>query len=106
MRAGPLDRRVTLQRPTEVQDAAGAVTLTWADEATVWAGRRDIRAREYVAADTTLADTEAVFTIRWRSDVMPRWRLLEGARIYDITGTAELGRRDGLELRCVAAVEG
>lgn len=106
MPAGRLDRRVTLQRPVEIQDSAGAVTLSWITDVTVWAGRRDIRAREFIAADTTIADTEAVFTIRWHSAVRVRWRLLENDRSYDITGIAEIGRREGLELRCVAVVEG
>ncbi len=104
MRAGPLDRRVTLQRPTEVQSASGEAQVTWADEGTVWAGRRDVRAREFLAGQQTSAEVEAIFTIRWRDDVGPKWRLLEGGKAWDITGIAQLGRRDGLELRCVAAL--
>jgi SPP1 family predicted phage head-tail adaptor len=106
MRAGPLDRRVVLQRPTDVQDAAGGITQTWADVATVWAQRQDVRAREFVAANVTLAEVDAVFRIRHRADLAPRWRILADARVFEITGITQLGRLDGLELRCTAVQEG
>jgi SPP1 family predicted phage head-tail adaptor len=106
MRAGPLDRRVTIQQPIEAQDSAGAVTLHWADVATVWAQRQDVRAREYVSGNVMLAEVEAVFRLRHRSDVAPRWRLVSEGSTWDITGVTQLGRRDGIELRCVAAQEG
>lgn len=105
MRAGPLDRRITLQRPIDVQDESGAVTHAWTPVAEIWAQRQDLRAREYVSANTTLAEVEAVFRIRHRDDVAPRWRVLEGGKVFEISGITQLGRRDGLELRCVAAVE-
>ncbi|WP_291295818.1 phage head closure protein [Elioraea sp.] len=104
MRAGRLDRRVTLQRPTDVQDASGTVTQTWADAADVWAGRRDPRGREYVAAQALQAEVETLYTIRHHDDAVPtpRWRLIDGGRVYDIRSVAEIGRREGYELRCTA----
>ena len=47
-----------------------------------------------------------MFRLRHRSDVAPRWRLVSEGSTWDITGVTQLGRRDGIELRCVAAQEG
>lgn len=106
MLAGPLDRRATLQQPVAgTQTAAGDVPITYATVATVWAGKRDMRGRELLAAGTTMAEIETVITIRWRADVRPAWRVLLDGRAFDIQGIAEIGRRDGLELRCIAAAD-
>lgn len=37
MRAGRLNRRVLVQKPTEVQDTHGGVAQTWSTHATLWA---------------------------------------------------------------------
>lgn len=52
-----------------------------------------------------MAEIETLITIRYRSDVRPRWRVQMDSRNYDIEGVAEIGRRDGLELRCVASAD-
>jgi SPP1 family predicted phage head-tail adaptor len=105
MIAGPLDRRVTLQRPAETRGAAGDSLIGYQTVAEVWAGKRDMRGREVLAAGATLAEVETLITIRWRSDIRPAWRVLLDGRAYDIQGMAEVGRRDGLELRCVAVAD-
>jgi SPP1 family predicted phage head-tail adaptor len=102
--AGRLDRVLTIQRPVETQSASGEAQVAWTHVATVWGGRRDVRAREFLGAQQPEAEIESVFTIRWLPDISPKWRVLEGTRTWDITGTAEIGRREGLELRCVAAL--
>lgn len=106
MQAGRLDRRVTLQRPVEGRSAAGDATTTWQDVATIWAGRQDARGREYFAAAAVQAELETLFRIRWRPDVVASWRLLCDGAAYDIQSVAEIGRRDGLELRCLRREEG
>lgn len=105
MIAGPMDRRATLQSPAITRGDAGDVITGWTTVAEVWAGKRDVRGREFLAAGATQAEMETVITIRWREDVGAAWRVMIDGRAYDITGAAEIGRRDGLELRCVAAVE-
>lgn len=103
MLAGTLDRRITLQQPRDVQGPTGDVTQVWDDVAEVWANRRDLSAREYVAAAAVQAEVETVWTIRHRDDVAPRWRVIHGSTTWDITGiTASAARRDFLALRCAA----
>lgn len=103
MLAGPLDRRATLQRPVLSRGAAGEALTAWQTVATVWASKRDVRGREFLAAGMTQAEMETTIVIRYRDDVAPTWRVVLDGRTYDIQGSAELGRRDGLELRCITA---
>jgi SPP1 family predicted phage head-tail adaptor len=102
--AGRLDRRATLQRPDITRTAAGDAVTGYTTVAEVWAGKRDLRGREFLEAAATQAEAETLFTIRWRPDVAPSWRLLTEGRTFDIQHAAEIGRREALELRCVAAV--
>ena len=46
LRAGQLNRRITLQRPSSAQDSFGAVQSTWIDVATVWADIQPLSGRE------------------------------------------------------------
>lgn len=106
MQAGRLDRRVTLQRPVQQQDASGTTTDTWSTVATVAAARRDLRGREFVAALAEQVEVETIYTIRHTAGAVPTqlWRLVDGERVYDIQSVAEIGRRRGYELRCTANV--
>lgn len=103
MRAGRLDRRITLQVVTRARDASGSWTESWANVATdpvVWAGKRDTLGSERVQSGAETSTADAVFVLRWRNDITTSHRVLEGALAWDVVALAELGRRDGLELTC------
>ena len=100
--AGRLDRRVTIETPTDGVDGSGAPSATWAALATVWADVRPISGREFVAAGQTAAEATTRITIRWRADITTRHRIVHGATIYSIEHVAEIGRREGLDLMCRA----
>ena len=105
MEAGRLDRRITLQSPTTVQDSFGEPIITWTTEADVWAKRLDLRASERFVHQQTTATVETVFTIRYRAGVSPAWRVVdEQDRIYDVLGLREPDRRRSLELLCKTQV--
>ena len=84
MKAGMLRHRITIQRKTVVRDSFGGETVTWADVATVWANIAAIGGREYFAAGQTLAESTFTVTMRYRSDVVPVWRLVHGVKTFDI----------------------
>lgn len=98
MRAGKLDRRITLQTRTAVQSVSGEYTETFANLATVWAEVTDLRGREFFAAQQKNADVTTRFRIRWRDDVTVLHRIQYESRNYNIVHSAEIGRREGLEL--------
>lgn len=51
MRAGLLDRRITVQRPVETRSGSGEVTVAWEDWRTVWADVKPLAGRKLFAAD-------------------------------------------------------
>jgi SPP1 family predicted phage head-tail adaptor len=105
MIAGRMDRRAALQQPGVTRSASGDAPVAYTTVATVWAEKRDVRGREVLAGGATLAEMETTILIRWRGDIRPSWRVVLEGRNYDIMGMAELGRRDGLELRCVVVAD-
>lgn len=98
MRAGELDRRITIESRTESRSTTGAATYTWATLATVWAKVKPVRGQEYFAASQVNAQVDAIFTIRYRADITRTMRISYGGEYYDIQDIAELGRGEGLEL--------
>lgn len=84
MNAGKLRHRVTIQKKTVVRDTYGGETVTWADVATVWAEVAPIGGREYYGAGQTLAESTFTVTMRYRSDIVPAWRLMHGTKVYEI----------------------
>jgi SPP1 family predicted phage head-tail adaptor len=104
VKAPRLDRRVTIQSRALAPDAQGQQIETWSEVATVWASKRDLRGREYYAANTTNAEVSTTFEIRYRADVTVLNRLVCEGITYDIQQVSEIGRRVGLQLICSAKV--
>jgi SPP1 family predicted phage head-tail adaptor len=109
MLAGPLDRRITLERFTATRDArSGEQVKTWAPIATVWASRRRATARETLAAAEIAAEVSDVFEIRYEdewADLGPLDRLMFEGRTYQIASVDEIGRREGLRIAALARAE-
>jgi SPP1 family predicted phage head-tail adaptor len=103
---GRMDRRVILKRRTVTRDAMGGILEAWTTIATVWGRRMDTTGREYIAAGHENAERSTRFTIRWRSDVNPSWRLECEGLDYDIVSMTEIGRRQWLEMVATVADAG
>lgn len=80
MRAGRLNRRIVLQRPTLTQDGAGQAVRGWTDVATVWAALEPARGRRTFDAQKVTADCDVVIRIRFRADVDATWRIQQTDR--------------------------
>jgi SPP1 family predicted phage head-tail adaptor len=103
MKAGALDRRVTLQRKTIVQDDYGEEEEVWTDLATVSAQVVQQSGREFLAAEQIQAEMRVLFRIRWFEGLTVLDRVSYGGRLHNIQEVKELGRREGVELMTVAA---
>lgn len=103
MRAGEMDRLVTLQRFTTTEDEYGERIEIWTNLATVFAEARQQGGREYLAAATTLAEVRVVFFLRWFPDITVLDRVNYDGVLHNIVEVREIGRRDGVELHTVAA---
>ena len=84
LRAGQLNRRVTLQRRATGQDAAGQPVSSWQDVATVWASVLTQNGLESIKADRPVSQVKASIRIRWRTDIDAGLRAVLGATVYDI----------------------
>ena len=84
MNIGKLRQRVTLQQPVTGSNAIGEVTYTWADVATVWAAVEPTTGALYYAAQQAESKVDGRVRIRYRSDVLPTWRVKFGARYLSI----------------------
>src|SRR5687767_9049093 len=108
MRAGDLDRRITIRRATFAPNAFNELLATWSDIATVWAAAYQITDAERFRAQEIGAEVTTRFTISYSSEVAdlgPTDRLMYEGREYNITGVRELGRRVWLEIGAVARAE-
>lgn len=106
--AGRMDRRITFQTFTESQDGAGEPVKTWANLATnptVWAEVLPLAltmrsgGEEIFEADQVLAQAEARFRIRYRSDITTEMRVVHASENFDILSVAEIGRKEGVDIR-------
>ena len=108
MLAGKLDRRVTLRRAEVKQNDFGEDVETWGDLATVWASRAEVSNRERFAAQQVGAELVARFRLRYSQrihDLSPLDRIVVDGREHNITGVAEIGRREGFEVTVSARAE-
>lgn len=110
MKAGPLDRRITIERFTESRNEWNEPVFTWLPLTTVWANSRDASAGESYRAQSVSAEITTRFTIRYSSqvaDVNPKDRIVYEGRLYNITAVREAkdGRRVALEIDAVARAD-
>ncbi len=103
MRAGSLDRRIQLQRRVRKRTRRGEQVDEWKPLGTCWAKKRRLsvgRRGEQYEEDQFIAKGTMEWTVRWRTDVNPKDRLLEleTGRLWDITSVIEIGRHAGLKL--------
>ena len=99
MQAGRLNTRVTLQRRTAGQDAAGQPVEGWEDVAQVWADFRVLSGLEDIKADALTSVTKASCRVRYREDVMPDMRVLVAGEAWGIVSQQpDIGRRRFVDL--------
>jgi len=101
MRAGVLDRRITLQSRTVTQSDSGEEVVTWVDLATVWAQKVENRGAERFVAQQLVGKAVKTFRFRWSDaveDVTVKDQLVHDGRSFDILDVREIGYREGIEV--------
>lgn len=108
MRAGLLDRRITIQGKAITQSDSGEEVVAWTDVATVWAEKVEIRGLERFSIKQIVGHSVKTFRIRWSnnvSEITDEHRILFDGRVFDITDVREIDRRVGIEIDCYAPGE-
>lgn len=113
MRAGSLDRTVTIQRKAVTQSESGEPVETWTTLARRAASMRPVRGDERFAAPQIGAQEQIEFRVRYSTDMAalsPQDRVIYPAlavenpetpaerQIHDIVAVHEIGRREGLQI--------
>ena len=102
MRAGRLDKTLTIERVTTIVDEYGTPVDGWATVATVRAQRVRLNVEEQLRAFGNTAEAVAVFRIRHMDGLTLADRITCDGETFDLKGIEPLGRREGMDLRCVA----
>lgn len=102
MRAGKLDRRIRLERSTPVSDGHGGLEDVWMKVADIRAEIVQASTEEFIRAYGASDDNVIIFRTYFIAGVTNADRIVYAGAEFDIKETKELGRRNGLEIRCVS----
>ena len=113
MRAGRLQRRVTLQESQATRDAYGGEVISWVDVATVWAAVEPLRGREFLeqARDGAEVTTRIVLRYQGATAIVPAMRAVHTTelrdQVYDIQAVIHVDeRRREYQLMCREVLQG
>lgn len=103
MRAGKLDRTITIQRSTDTPDEFGTPAFTWTNLATLRAQVVQSSTEEFIENGAE-EKTVVIFRTRFLPGVTAADRIHYLGSDFNIKELKEIGRREGLEIRCVRSV--
>jgi SPP1 family predicted phage head-tail adaptor len=102
MRSGKLNETITLSRVESVSNDYGGVEETLVEYATLRAQIIEESTEEFIRGWGASTERLRIFRTRWRDDVGVADVLTHDGRTYNMKQIKPIGRRRGLELRCVA----
>lgn len=105
MRAGDMDRRITILRyELAGDDGFGNPVETYVPTEDVWAEAKQESGREFFAYGGINSERKVVFKLRWiEPEVRVYDRVLYAGREHNIHEVRELGRKEGLELHTTSS---
>lgn len=101
MRAGKLDKIINIESAATTVDPYGTPTTAWVPLATMRAQIVNASTEEFIRGQGASSETAIVFRMRWLDGVTVANRVTYEGNAFDIKETKELGRRRGLDIRCV-----
>lgn len=102
MRAGKLDKTISIERHAVTVDDYGTESEGWSVITTVRAQLVQSTTEEFMRSFGSSGETAVIFRIRHRDGLKVADRVTAQEQAYDVKEIKELGRREGLELRCLA----
>lgn len=108
MDAGKLDRIIVIEKGTPGKNKARETTFEWAAFAKPWANYSVPNSRQVFNSQQLQSEIDAVFTIRFRTDIDPKeaFRVVYRGRYYRVKGARETGARNTfLALDCTSRAE-
>jgi SPP1 family predicted phage head-tail adaptor len=103
LQCGEMDNKCALYHRVITKNEQGEDVTTWpvAYDTAVWTRKRDLRGQKRLTAQAFSNDQWSEFRTRYRSDLLITDRLTDNrGNLFEITSSAEVGRRVGLDLLC------
>lgn len=103
-----LNRRITIQRRSRIEDEAGYPipgAKEWEDVITLWASREPLRGREFFAAAAVQQENTVRFRIRYREGITADMRVVCAGRIYYIYAVLDDPHGDRTETHLMTTEE-
>jgi SPP1 family predicted phage head-tail adaptor len=103
MRSGALDRTIVIERASVTVDEAGTPVPTWSVLYTLRAQLVQQSTDELLRREGgSSSENNIVFRVRYVAGVKLDDRLTYEGATFDVKELKEIGRRRGLEIRCIA----
>ncbi|EGJ21666.1 phage head-tail adaptor, putative [Cereibacter sphaeroides WS8N] len=102
MQSGKLARVIEIEGATFATDDFGTPIPTWSRKATLRAEIVTAEASEFIRGWGASEETAIVFRTRFLDGITMSDRVSFDGQHFNIKGVVPIGRRKGLELRCVA----
>ena len=101
MQAGRLNRRCTLQSPSQSVDEIGQPIPGWTDVATLWADIRMKSGLESIKAGAPVSVVQASIRVRYRAGITAGMRVVHNLQVYEILAVQpDVGGREYVDLVC------
>lgn len=101
MKAARLTEEIRIERATSTINEYGTPSLTWARLCTLRAERVEQSTTEYIRNYGASDEDVVVLRARFFAGITNADRLIWNGNTYNINQTVPVGRRQGVELRCV-----
>lgn len=101
MRAGRLDRIITIQRYTASVNENGTPSFAWTNLTAMRAQIVQTNTEEFIRAFGASDETLIIFRTRFHDGLTNADRIMFDGEAFSIKDMKEIGRRRGLEIRCV-----
>jgi SPP1 family predicted phage head-tail adaptor len=101
MRAGNLDREISIERIHNAVGSAGVPLPTWTTICSLRAELIEASTDEYIRNAGASTERVVVFRTRFYPNVTPADRVKYRGEVFDIKQVKEIGREHGLDIRAV-----
>lgn len=82
--AGKNRHYISIQDPTETRDSYGEPVLSWSTYHNAWASIEPLKGTEYWLSQQVNAEITSKVTIRYKSGINPKMRIVYGNHTYRI----------------------
>lgn len=96
---GRMDRRITIERETEIVKPSGDVVKAWQTVAMVWAEVIQQTASEFFTGYGEAETGTIIFRVRYYPGITTADRVTYAGQSYGLKEIKEIGRYEALELR-------